>query len=173
MLRPDIVPPPKMCGGGSYHCEVQHQCYTDYRPSWNPRLSLKGLSLKQGNWSYNNPPLNSWQVRAGYLDTPVSFSCGNADCGDLSFKFTVNQSTPYIYFIGSFKNISVYVDPNVPETKLLNYRRPGLLEPWTKIVQRSVLEVNSLPGGTHVITLAPTPKGSPISGTVSHILTWK
>lgn len=171
VLRPDVVPPPKLCAG--YHCDVQHQCYTDYRPSWNPRLSLKGLALHEGNWSYSNPPLNGWQLRAGYLDTPVSYSCGDAFCGDLSLKFSVNETTPYIYFIGTFKNVTVYVDPNVPETKMASYHRPAHLKPWAGVDMRNLMEVNKLPGGTHVVTLAPNPLGNPIAATLTHILTWK
>lgn len=168
---------PKLEPEGSARCAYRHcyhkqECYHDYRPKWNERLSLHNIVINQGKWLWNNNSLTPSQLLTGYLDTPAYYSCAALPCDELSFKASVSTE-PYILAVGVLNNMTFYIDINVPETKLTGYKRPDSLKPWVNVrLGNMEAELVDVPVGNHVITIVVDgiiPKRMP---TLSHVIVW-
>ncbi len=163
------APAPKWCGGSKqFYCEYQHQCYDDYRPRWNERLSLRNQVVQVGEgWDWKNYSLTDWQLRGGYLDTAVSYNCATPPCGPLSFKTTVHV-VPVVQLVSVPVNSSnIYVDTK-PPADLTNYKRPPHLKPWEGLVNAwNSVQIVNLPSGHLVISIEPYSKAA-----LSHVITW-
>lgn len=161
------------------HCEQKMECYNDYRPKYNDRLSLRNLVIAQNDWVWHNASLNYWQLAGGYLDTGVEYTCSTNEthvCGDLSLRLpTITVISEVAYILSA--NYTVYFDLNVPVEKLKHYKAPASLKPWPHLSYQANRRLDyavELPPGDHVMTIRNIqPPEWRKRGSFSHLFTWK
>lgn len=158
-------------GCATYHCgDSKLECYNDYRPRWNERLSLINQVVNMGNWTWNNNTLNSWQLNGGYLDTPASLK---AQAGEgISLKVKV-AAHPEIMLVSNkpsqLQNCTFYLDANVPPSRLQRYTRPSKLAPLPRpSASKAYVLIKDLPFGDHVLTITDCVS----STSLTHMMTW-
>jgi hypothetical protein len=158
-----------------YHCDKKMECFNDFRPRWNERLSFRNQVVNENEWEWVNNSLNSWQLRGQYLDTPAFYRCEaneTFDCGPLSWKITIDASTDEIKLIAS--NFTFFIDLNVPVDKMTNYVLPTAVKPWPHRCDTNpdLKVISGIPLGTHVISMwgLDVPR---MVGSISHLFTWK
>ncbi len=171
------MPPSQLCNT-PYNCHYQHQCYDDFRPRWNSRLSLRSLIVRQSDWTWLNASLNEWQLKAGYLDVSATYKCYNRSCGDLSFKIAVAE-VPQIILVGikTPERLLYYVGKYVPDSQLSQYTMSLTAVKWNYSLVKSAVYLTGLPlNGQHVITLRPnhTECGPECDScaALTHVITW-
>lgn len=170
--RTPLNPPPTECE--KYHCQYKLECYNDYRPKWNYRLSLRDLVVRQDMWGWINNSLSEWQIKGQYLDTRVEYICQDEKCGALSIVVRVSTVSEAI-LSGSFEGARFFVDLNVPQAKRKNYQLPATLNSWPDVQisdpkHMNIATLRRLPTGDHVLSIAPGSFSKPIS--VSHLMVW-
>ena len=189
-LRPDN---PKIGDAVSqcskWHCDKKLECFDDYRPRWNDRLSLLKQVVQNVGWHFSNASLNDWQIRGQYLDTPTHLGCYgknvNETCDNLSFKVMV-QSVPEVQFVTSVgpQDFKFYVDLNVPDDKLVGYKKPSDIKTWESVeYEKDRFILTKIPPGRHVVTASARQmpdyadsKGKPkksLPPYITHMFTWK
>lgn len=175
LATPKDIPPPSKCGD---YCVTKPQCYTDYRPHYNPKMMLDEIIVGATNWTRTTladftPPDTSFvEMRTGYHAVQ-----GVVD-GEIHFKVTVHTEKPQVLVCGyhlkeSFEALEFTMDMNVPDARLEAYTPASNRYPW---VARKVSTVcgmlENLPPGQHVLSMRSKEGATRLSASVSHIVMW-
>lgn len=160
------------------HCDKRPQCYTDYKPQYTQNFNLTSLIVGNHSWTYDPAEYSDWSIKFGYLDAKPMYTAEGESQGEIHVKITVGK-TNHVLLCGtvkdSLKHTLFYLDANVKPEALANYKPSSNRVEWghKKYLGGECKFLNSLPTGTHVVSIRPhqTPNHKHVTG-LTHVIMW-
>jgi hypothetical protein len=177
------LPPPKTCSGAGLYCGDKATCYTDFKPHYNPKRTLKELVVGKSEWLETGDELTDWHNKGGFQDLKPIWSNSGGVEGDLYLRIPTGKTGRMMFCGGkeSLKHVDIKFDLHAGEKEaeaLAEYSfatRPAdaaALVSWTdrKYAKNECTILDKVPPGTHIVGLVSLKKDHISS--VAHVIVW-